>query len=311
MKEMGMQLPNGKGRSAVLWGIGISVGLLLFAVISKYYLPPVSLEDTYKNIVTKSETVSQLRINLLNSVEMEKNAVMAVTDEESQKFADQSLAASAAVEQNLKFLRSLTDPAPLPDEQKLLLEFNTCWTELRQLDQVILEFAIQNTNLKAASLSQEKGTEAMRRFDDTLEGIIRSYAGTQNEGQVTRLSYQAIIAGLKNFNLHSSHIAEASDEKMDRIETQMKAAENEAANALDELAVVVGEERRDALLQAKAAFSEFMDVTATVIKLSRQNSNIKSLELSLGKKRKVAAQCNEVLAAFHETIQNRTFKATR
>jgi hypothetical protein len=269
------------------------------------------LEDTYKNIAKKSETVSQLRISLLNSVEMEKNAVMAITDEESQAFADQSLAAAAAVEQNFKLLRALTDPAPRPDEQQLVLEFDTCWAELQKLDQVILGLAVQNTNLKAASLSREKGATAMRRFEDTLGDVVQTYAGTADEGRVARLAYQALTAGLKNYNLHSSHIAEASDEQMDRIEIQMKAEENEAAKAFAELAEIIGAERREALEQAQAAWGEFMEVTAQVIKLSRQNSNVKSLELSLGKKRKVAAQCDEVLATFQATVQNRTFKATR
>ena len=152
-----MQFPYGKGRSAVLWGIGICVGLLLFTVISIYYYnPPMRLEDTYKNIVKKREVLSQMRINLLKSVEMEKNAVMAQTDEESQVFADQSLAASAAVEQDQKQLNSLIDAAPMQDERNLVIEFNNCWTELRKLDQVILELAVQNTNLKAASLSHGK-----------------------------------------------------------------------------------------------------------------------------------------------------------
>jgi len=98
---------------------------------------------------------------------------------------------------------------------------------------------------------------------------------------------------------------------MDQIETQMEAEEDEASKSLDELASIVGEKSRHTLLQAKTAFSEFMEVTAKVIKLSRQNSNIKSLELSLGKTRKVTAQCDEILAAFQEAVQSRTFKATR
>ena len=98
---------------------------------------------------------------------------------------------------------------------------------------------------------------------------------------------------------------------MDQIETQMKTEENEASKSLDDLASIVGEKSRHALLQAKTAFSEFMEVTAEVTKLSRQNSNIKSLELSLGKTRKVTAQCDEILAAFQEVVQRRTFKATR
>ena len=306
-----MQFPDVKGRSAVLWGIGISVGLLLFVVISKYCTPPMRYEDTYKNIVKKREILSQMRDNLHKSVEMEKNAVMALTDEESREFADQSLAASAVVEQNQKQLNSLIDAAPMQDERSLVIEFNNCWTELRKLDQVILELAIQNTNLKAASLSREKGAEAMKRFEHALNDVIKSYSGTPNEGRVARLIFHAITAGLKIHNLHSFHIAEASDEKMDQLEMQMKTEENEASKSLDELASIVGEKSRHALLQAKTAFSEFMEVTAEVIKLSRQNSNIKSLELSLGKTRKVTAQCDEILAAFQEAVQRRTFKATR
>ena len=306
-----MQFPYGKGRSAVLWGIGICVAVLLFTVILNHYYPPTRLEDTYINIVKKREVLSQMRINLLKSVEMEKNAVMAETDEESQVFADKSLAASAAVEQDQKQLNSLIDAAPMQDERNLVIEFNNCWTELRKLDQVILNLAVQNTNLKAASLSREKGAEAMRRFEHALEDVMRPYLRAQNEGRVTRLLYHAMTSALKLYNLHSFHIAEASDEKMDQIEMQMKAEENEASKSLDELTGIVGEKSRQALSQAKTAFTEFMEVTAEVIKLSRQNSNVKSLELSLGKKRKVAAQCDEILVTFQEAVQNRTFKATR
>ena len=117
MKEIGMQFSKDKGRSTVLWGVGIFVGLLLFAVTSKYYMPHVSLEDTYKNIVKKNEIISQMRINLLKSEEMEKNSVMALTDEESHEFADKSLAASAAVEQDLKLLKALTNVPPLQDQK--------------------------------------------------------------------------------------------------------------------------------------------------------------------------------------------------
>ena len=308
-----MKFPYFKGRSALLGGIGICVGILLFTVISIYYnyAPPMRLADTYKNIVRKREILSQMRTNLLKSVEMEKSAVMAQTDEESQGFADQSLAASAAVEQDLKQLNSLIDAAPIQDERNLVIEFNNCWTELRTLDQAILTLAVQNTNLKAASLSREKGGETMRRFEHALEDVMRSYLGAQSEGRVARLLCHAMTSALKIYNLHSFHIAEASDEKMDQIEMQMKAEETEASKSLDELTGIVGEKSRQTLLQAKTAFTEFMEVTAKVIKLSRQNTNVKSLELSLGRKRKVAAQCDAILVTFQEAVQSRTFKATR
>lgn len=304
-----MQFPSGRG--TVLWGVGVFVSLLFLSLISNHYNKPAPIEDTYKNIAEKKETLSQMRINLLKSVEMEKNAVMAITDEESREFADQSLMASATVDQDLKRLGALIEKVPLQDEQHLAVEFNNCWTELRKLDQVILELAVQNTNLKAASLSREKGAEAMRRFEHALGDMEQSTRGTPNEGRVARLSCRAMTAGLKLYNLHSPHIAEASDTKMDEIETQMKAEQNEAAAAFDELTKITGIESRESVSQAKAVFAEFMDVTAKVIKLSRQNSNVKSLELSLGRKRKVTTQCDEILAAFQEVVQKRTFKATR
>jgi hypothetical protein len=51
--------------------------------------------------------------------------------------------------------------------------------------------------------------------------------------------------------------------------------------------------------------------TAQVIDLSRQNTDIKSIELSLGRKRKISAQCGEILDSLEEAVKAREFKATR
>ncbi len=306
-----MQFANNKERLAVLLGAGIVMAIVLFAVIAKYNDQAIPLDNAYKNIVEKKKILSQLRIHFHKSVEMEKNAVMALTDEDSRKFADQSRAASATVEQDLRLLRSLSEAIPAQDEKALLAEFTLCWAELGTLDQLILGLAVENTNLKAASLSREQGAEAMRRLEQALEALRTSHSGTPNEGRVTGLVYQALTGALKIYNLHSSHIAEANDEHMNHIEAQVKEQEAEVATSFDALAAMVGEEGRDSVSQAKAAFAEFMALTAKVIELSRQNSNIRSLDLSLGRKRKIAAQCEEILATFQETVQNKTFKATR
>lgn len=306
-----MHFSNNKERIAVLLGVSIVIVLMFFAVISNYYGNQVSLDTTYANLVEKKKILAQLRIHLLKSVEMEKNAVMALTNNESLEFADQSRAASVAVEQNLKILRSLIDAVPLQDEKKLVAEFTLCWTELGKLDQIILESAVQNTNLKAAHLSKEKGAASLQQFEQALEKIAPLLAGTANDGRGVRLTCQAIIAALKMYTLHSPHIAEANDAIMSQIEMQMKTEKQKSLNALDELSVIIGEENKNIVVQAKTAFADFLDVTDKVIELSRQNSNIKSLELSLGKKRTISAQCDEILATFQEAVQNRNFKARK
>ncbi len=62
---------------------------------------------------------------------------------------------------------------------------------------------------------------------------------------------------------------------------------------------------------ALSAFSKFMEVHKEVVRLSRMNTNIKSLQLSLGRKRKVAVQCEEILNSLQDMVQSRSFKATR
>jgi len=302
---------NARWRSALLLGVGISAGLLLFALIQIFYGRHVLLESTFGKIIQENEIVSQMRIDLLKSVEMEKNAVMAVTDDESRNFAGQSLAASAAVEKNLELLNSLIKAAPRQTEQKLIADFSDCWTEFRRLDQEILDLAVQNTNLKAASLSREKGSETIERIENILKNVMSAYAGSGKDSRVTRLSYRIINTALKIQILHSAHIAESSDLKMDQLEAKIKSEESEAAKCLHELDEIVDQQNRNGLLQAKDAFSEFNRVTAAVVQLSRQNSNIKSLELSLSKKRKATIICDEILAAFQESVQKRSFPATK
>lgn len=91
----------------------------------------------------------------------------------------------------------------------------------------------------------------------------------------------------------------------------MKAEEMMVMQSLAGLEEIFGYDPPEAIIQAKTAFAEFLAVTNQVVQLSRLNSNINSLELSLGRKRTVAAQCDDALAALQESVQQKTFKATK
>jgi hypothetical protein len=311
MEEAGMQFPDSKTLIAVLWGFGLSMGVLFLFIIPRSYDSFELSKDTYLNVRKKNEILSQMRINLHKSVEMEKNAVMALTDEESQDYAGQSLASSAAVEQDLTQIQSLVDATHLQDEEKFVNEFKNCWMEFRRLDQIILELAVQNTNLKAAFLSRGKGAEAMQRFERALKEVMRLTSQTPKEDRVAAIAWHAIAACGQILNMHGSHIAEISNEKMDQIEMQIKMEEKEVLLSLEELLGSIDKENQQTLLPAKTAFSEFMDVTAQVLEFSRKNSNVKSLELSIGKKRIISTQCAEVLAAFQNAVKSRPFKSSK
>ena len=54
-----------------------------------------------------------------------------------------------------------------------------------------------------------------------------------------------------------------------------------------------------------------MKVNAEIVGLSRRNTNVKSLAMSLGQKRMLTAACEESLRALQEALATRGFAGTR
>jgi hypothetical protein len=134
---------------------------------------------------------------------------------------------------------------------------------------------------------------------------------TQEGGPICGLASHALAAALKIQVLQAPHIASPSDEEMDALEKIIRENDAMAHRSLNALQPLVSRDRQSTLRQAEAAYDEFANVTATVINLSRQNTNIKSFELSLNRKRNITSQCDEILTSLQDAVQSRSFKATR
>ncbi len=298
-------------RMALLLGCGIVLAIIVFAVLASYRGNASSVHSIYINLLEKKKVVEHIRSNFFESVEMEQAAVMALNDQDSQKFADHSRAASGRVDADIGTLRTLIAERSVPTEKAILEEFAGCWSELGKIDQLILPLAVENTNLKAAQLSREQGAASMQRFEQALESLRLSAVGTTNEQQIEIEAYRALVAGLKLFNLHTPHIAEAEDTAMDALEARMQAEGDIVRQSLTRLDALVDAESQDTLSLVSAAFTDFLALTDQVVRLSRLNSNIKSLELSMGKKRLLVATCSEALTTLHESMLTNISKATK
>lgn len=298
-------------RMALFLGCGIALAIIVFAVLAGYRGNASSVRSIYTNLLAKKEVVEHIRSDYFESVEMEKSAVMALNDQDSRKFADQSRAAAGRVDANIGTLRTLIAARNVPTEKALLEEFAGCWSELSTIDQLILPLAVENTNLKAAQLSREQGAASMQRFEQALESLRLSAVGTTNEQQMAIESYRALVAGLKLFNLHTPHIAEAEDPAMDALEARMQAERAIVQQSLSRLNNLVDAKSQATLAQASAAFTDFLALTDQVVRLSRLNSNIKSLELSMGKKRLFVATCSEALTTLQDSMLTNISKATK
>jgi hypothetical protein len=111
--------------------------------------------------------------------------------------------------------------------------------------------------------------------------------------------------------LYAPHIAEAQDAAMTVMETQMTAAAARARESLEELRGMLPSIPSAQLDAASAALDRVLSIHKEIITLSRRNSDVRSLALSLGEKRKVTAECEAHLQALEDALAKHEFTATR
>lgn len=265
----------------------------------------------FGNLDKQRETVAGMRTSLLESINAEKSALIAEGESESRAFADQARASSQAFSRGRGELEKLVDGGSVPHEKELLGELDSFWREFQEIQNDILNLDIEGTNLKALDLSAIKGLAAVKRFEAVMTDLAKAKVATGDCGQVSRLTSDALVALMKIEYLHSPHIHAVTDAEMGQIEKTMREQDAIVQNALASLGEVVGAAGRGKVDEATQVYVEFAAVTDEVIKLSRANTNVRSLALSMGRERVVAAKCNEILASLQEALKAKGFKATR
>ena len=98
---------------------------------------------------------------------------------------------------------------------------------------------------------------------------------------------------------------------MSRLEKRSADAEAEARRSITLLDGLLPPAARPRLVTAAAALDTFMSVNAEIVTLSRRNSNVRSLALSLGQKRTLIAACEDRLSALQDALATRGFAGTR
>jgi hypothetical protein len=252
---------------------------------------------------------ADLLVQFTKASDAANRAVMADTDEESVAFARESEEAAKEVQRTSAQLGMIVNGLGYSNEARFLGDFNTRFGEYQTLDRTILALAVENTNLKAQRLSFGPVQKEAEAFRQSLEPIVRS-ASPADAWHIRALAATAVSAVREIQVLQAPHIAEANDEAMTRLEKDMAASESEARGALEMLARAQPSSKTQIDL-AISALGRFMDLNAQLITLSRRNSNVRSLALSLGKKRMLTASCEESLRALQDALAKRGFPGTR
>jgi len=253
---------------------------------------------------------ADLLIQFTKAGDAANRAVMADTDEASVAFAREAEQATQGVQRDTDTLRPILMGLQYSNETHLLEEFSSRFAEYLALDRSILDLAVENTNLKAARLSFGPAQDAVDAFRDSLEAVAL-VAPAKDAWRVKALVATA-VANLREIQvLQAPHIAASDDVAMTRMEKRMVTSEAAARSALEMLASLVPPASRPQLVTATAGLERFAELNAQIIALSRRNTNVRSLALSLGKKRMLTAACEDSLRALQGALAKRGFPATR
>uniref|UniRef100_I2Q6W1 Uncharacterized protein n=1 Tax=Desulfovibrio sp. U5L TaxID=596152 RepID=I2Q6W1_9BACT len=302
-----MKRSLGNGLIALAAGLGI---VLMLQACDRH-----EAGDGLKGIVAtqlrKSRLVTQMLGDLLASVEAEKNAIVAGSDADSENFAAKAKALAEKVGQERQELLAAYADDHAGPEAKLLNEFSAAWEEFLAIDKELLGQAVLNTNLKAYRISASQAVQSFEDFERAIRQTVQLSTQSEAIGAIAEHGLLALGMTAKILAMQAPHIAEASDAKMDEMEREMAAYAKAARDALAAMRTLVTGQGLETLQAACAAFEAFEVVQTEVIRLSRINSNVKALALSMGLKRRVAARCEELLETLRETIDTRLSKATR
>jgi hypothetical protein len=252
---------------------------------------------------------AEIHVAFTRSTEAANRAVMSDDDTASAAAVEEARASRKAIDAGLETLRGLLDSLGYAGDRQHLDAFAARYDEYRKLDDEILAMAAENTNVKAQRLSFGPVREASGQFRSALEAVARA-APEPGRWRAEALAAKARGALLDVQVLHAPHIAEGDLGAMDRMEAEMSARLGEARAAVDGLERLVPPERGP-LAEARAALDRFQAVHAELIMLSRRNSDVRSLALSLGRKRTVAAECEAHLQALEQALGRHSFTGTR
>ena len=290
------------GSEYVPWlmaGVGFLGVLLIFAW---YAHQSGSAAQQLASKASRVDLVERMQRDLAAGSEAEKSAVLAPSDADSVAFANQARAATAEVVLEQSELGALLASGGTPPERDLMTQLSEAFGNLQRVDDEVLALAVKNTNLKAYGLLFGPAADTLAEMDAALDRVVTKYASANDAKQVMDLAFRARISALRIQALLAPHIAEENDAKMDRMESSMTKEEAQIRRDLDGLAGVAKLARDADVAIAASRFVRYEEIKSQIVPLSRENTNVRSLTLSLTQKRKAMIATLDTLSALRQEI---------
>ena len=290
------------GIKEFLWMSVGAVILLAVMLVALHYRTDQSPAGQIVSRAKRADLVARMSLALASASEAEKSAVLSVIDQDSQTFADQARAATAEAERESNELGKLLAGNSNSAEKDLYAQFSKAFDDLKNIDKELLALAGKNTNVKAYNLAFGPAADAVRDMDTALSRLAAKSAGSAEAKNIPPLAFGAQTGALRIQSMLAPHIAEENDKKMDEIEAKMAREDNIVRKDLDGLAASQKFRGDPDAAKAAADYARFSEIRKRILVLSRENTNVRSLSMSLGQKRKVSLLCQDILSELKQSI---------
>jgi hypothetical protein len=261
----------------------------------------------FTELAAARRLAADLRFQFTKASDASNRAVMADTDEASQVYAREAEQATQTVQSDIDALRPGLHNLAYPTEIGIVEDFGKRFAAYRTLDRKILDLAVENTNLKAQHLSFGPASEAADGFRAAIES---AGARSKDHCRFDSLAAKAVLAVREVQVLQAPHIAEPDDAAMTRMEREMSRLEAAASDSLSQISALEPPAQPE-LAVAAAALDRFKELTRQIVALSRRNTNVRSLELSLRDKPALTASCDDSLRSLEEALAKEGSTGTR
>lgn len=255
------------------------------------------------------DLAADLEIQFTRAVDAANRAVMSNADDASAQFAHEAEQAKAAAQRDVDSLMPILQKFHDADEAKLLQEFVDRFAKYQTLDRQILDAAVENTNVKAQRLSFGEGQAAAADFAAAVNSV--KPASASDVWRVRALAASALSSLRAIEVLEGPHIADPDDASMTQTENRMAEEERSLRAAVKELQTIAAPSSRAKIADASSALDRFMSVHTQILALSRKNTNVRSLALSLDQKRALIEPCEKSLRALRDALAKRKYPAGR
>ena len=290
------------GIKGVLWMIPGAIIMLVLMIVVTHFQKKENPAEQLAFKARRVDLVSRMQFGLSSASEAEKSSVMAITDKDSKIFADQARAATAEVERARQEMEELLKKGGTQKERDLLVQFSEAFAEVQRVDNDLLALSVENTNLKAYTLAFGPAAQVIDEMNSALTRLMAANAESRETKEIMLLSFGAQNSALRIQTLLAPHIAEESNEKMDRLEASMTKEDEKVRAALNGLKAFTALIDNTDLGKAVSSYARFTNIRSKILSLSRENTNVRSLAISLNQKRKATLLCQDALSSLKQAI---------